>query len=474
MADRGSNSILDAAATGEAGTLNSLDRRAHAPATRDPLPIPAPVQGGFGSDSAPRVVEMMERLRLTAIEAQLVLVDDEDEADQVDPGRALVGKVLSPNVLHINTISSAMRPAWGNPQGLLFHPAGDNLFVAEFATPADRARVLEGSPWMVGRHAVLFKDFDAEIQPTQMVFDRLTIWARIMALPPRLMKSKLGMEFAKPIGKIVRVESDADSRCWGPYMRVQAEVLVQEPVVRYVTVTSAKTKSTETYSVMYERLPFYCFSCGLLGHSSMLCPTPGVRDENGELPYAAMKVCVPDDQPKRSGGSKSSFASSSSGFFQRTSGQKTFTAGTIVSDPISQANNLAKNDVVDETEVSSPAKGGLGRGSSSRGRGHASSARGRGRGKTGGSGKELFPVSKSKKGMSGQKRKTAKDTPVQLTEGTTCSEINQLAIVLSGNSVGAAPLLEMTGDDESVKKQRTSPTRSADPAAAAEQRRQTQ
>ena len=110
-------------------------------------------------------------------------MDDEDEADQVDPGRALVGKVLSPNVLHINTISSAMRPAWGNPQGLLFHPVGDNLFVAEFATPAGRACVLEGSPWMVGCHAVLFKDFDAEIQLTQMIFDRLTIWARIMALP---------------------------------------------------------------------------------------------------------------------------------------------------------------------------------------------------------------------------------------------------------------------------------------------------
>lgn len=420
MADRVSNSILDAAATGEAGTLDSLDCRAHAPATRDPVPAPASEQGGLGSDSAPRVVEMMERLRLTAIEAQPVLVDDEDEADQVDPDRALVGKVLSPNVLHINTISSAMRPAWGNPQGLLFHPAGDNLFVVEFGTPADRARVLEGSPWMVGRHAVLFKDFDAEIQPTQIVFDRLTIWARIMALPPRLMKSKLGMEFAKPIGRILRVESDADGRCWGPYMRVRAEVLVHEPVVRYVTVTSAKTKSTETYSVMYERLPFYCFSCGLLGHSSMLCPTPGVRDENGELPYAAKKVCVPEDQPKRSGGSKSSFASSSSGFYQRASGQKTFTAGTRVSDPSSRANNPDKNVVVDETEVSSPAKGGPGRGSSSRGRGRGNSARGRGRGKTAGSGKELFPASKSRKGMAGQKRKTAKDTSGQLTEGATC------------------------------------------------------
>lgn len=43
----------------------------------------------------------MECLRLTAVEAEPVMLDDEDEADPVDPERALVGMVLSPNVCHI-------------------------------------------------------------------------------------------------------------------------------------------------------------------------------------------------------------------------------------------------------------------------------------------------------------------------------------------------------------------------------------
>ena len=81
-------------------------------------------------------------------EAQKLMCDgsplDEEEADLVAQNCALVGKVLSPNPLHIQTISSAMCPAWGNPKGLLFHLAGDNIFVAEFGTQADRARVIEG------------------------------------------------------------------------------------------------------------------------------------------------------------------------------------------------------------------------------------------------------------------------------------------------------------------------------------------
>ena len=44
----------------------------------------------------------------------------------------LAGKVLHRNQLHIQTITNALRPAWGNPRGLQFKSAGVNIFVAEF------------------------------------------------------------------------------------------------------------------------------------------------------------------------------------------------------------------------------------------------------------------------------------------------------------------------------------------------------
>lgn len=76
-----------------------------------PAVAPDPVQGAGGPAPSVLVEELMELLRLTAVEAQPVLVDDDDDADLVDPECALVGKVLSPSVLHTNTISAVMRPA---------------------------------------------------------------------------------------------------------------------------------------------------------------------------------------------------------------------------------------------------------------------------------------------------------------------------------------------------------------------------
>ncbi|KAM0869856.1 hypothetical protein ACQ4PT_040401 [Festuca glaucescens] len=133
--------------------------------------LPAGEAAG-SSKSGEQVVNMMARLRLTAVESGAVVFDDTQDLNLVDPDKAFVGKVLAPNKLHIQTISSAMRPAWGNPRGLVFNPAGNNLFIAEFGSKADRDRVMEGSPWTVGKHAVLMKKYDVDVQPTEVVFDR--------------------------------------------------------------------------------------------------------------------------------------------------------------------------------------------------------------------------------------------------------------------------------------------------------------
>ncbi|KAM0866647.1 hypothetical protein ACQ4PT_042495 [Festuca glaucescens] len=420
----------------------------------------AAMSGGAtgGSSSGERVEQMMARLRLTAAEAKAVVIDDADDPGLVDPDRAFVGKVLAPNVLHINTISTAMRPAWGNPRGLLLNPAGDNLFIAEFGSMADRDRVMEGSPWMVGKHAVLMKKYDVEVQPDQVVFDRLAIWARIISLPNRLMTADRGMVIAAPIGVVKCVESDALGRCWGGYMRLRVEVKVDEPLMRAVTVFSSRLQTAESFAVQYERLPIYCFSCGLLGHSTLACPNPADRDEFGELPYSAKRLSA-DDPSRKSGGSKSGNNAAASTAQSGTAQQGARGGKNSAPTPV--------GDRPGEAEISSPMKGGRGAG---RGRGRSGRGRGRGRSDEAGAGQATGRANPS---AAGKKRKPTK------------SQAAALLIEESPNSFGPLALVPVTGGADAVaeedvlssdsnKKQKTSPSRSADPAAAAEQPRPTQ
>lgn len=105
--------------------------------------------------------DLLERLNLTKEEGEVAAFSDDEEEDarsRVDC--RLLGKVISPSLLHNSTIRSAMKPAWGNPYGLKLRSIGEkaeNVFIAEFGALVDKQRVLDGSPWMVGRHVVILQ-----------------------------------------------------------------------------------------------------------------------------------------------------------------------------------------------------------------------------------------------------------------------------------------------------------------------------
>jgi hypothetical protein len=68
----------------------------------------------FGRDKnpCPNVSELLQRLNLTEEEGVVTdFSDDEDLEDLPPMAWAVVGKVLSPMAVHVNTVRAAMKPA---------------------------------------------------------------------------------------------------------------------------------------------------------------------------------------------------------------------------------------------------------------------------------------------------------------------------------------------------------------------------
>ncbi|KAM0921704.1 hypothetical protein ACQ4PT_006652 [Festuca glaucescens] len=229
---------------------------------------------------------MMGRFRLTAAESAAVVLEDGADDFMVHSKWALVGKVLAPNPLHISTIAAALRPAWGNPRGLVFNPA------------------------------VLLREFDVDQKPSDMCFNNLKVWARIMNFPFGYMHKRWGAVIARSLGiegSVPVVDCDGTGRCWGGFMRVRVEVDVDKPLLWGVTVFSQRRNLTDWFDVQYENLPLYCFSCGIFGHSSTECKNPGERDAEGKLSYSADRLCALDERKNKSQIAKSSSGSASAG-----------------------------------------------------------------------------------------------------------------------------------------------------------------
>jgi hypothetical protein len=128
----------------------------------------------------------------------------------------------------------------------------------------------------------------------------MPVWVRIYNLPFGLMNKDWGMLLAGKVGTAEKVEVDAQNRAWGPYLRVRVKIDVLKPLRRCVSIFSTKRQAQEWYDVRYEKLPNYCYSCGIIGHSSLECPMPAERDENGLLPYGK-DLRAPNENRKNKG-----------------------------------------------------------------------------------------------------------------------------------------------------------------------------
>jgi hypothetical protein len=248
------------------------------------------------------VTDMLKNLNLTAEEEEVVEFSGDEEGDDSPMVEwALVGKVLSPTMVHAAAIQGAMKPAWGNPAGLkirMIGKKGDNIFVAEFDLKQDMERALGGSPWLVGKHAVILRDYDESLKPSEISFKRIDIWARIMDLPLGWMNKNRGERAMGLIGNMKKMDVDSDGKASGPFLRARVAIEIAKPVRRGVLLKTRKDSAPKWFDIEYEKLPFYFSSCGIMGHSHLECDKPLIRNAEGKLPYD-VKLRVSEPRKKK-------------------------------------------------------------------------------------------------------------------------------------------------------------------------------
>jgi hypothetical protein len=249
---------------------------------------------------------------LTKLWGNLTLTEDEDcvevdvQAKEFDTGATIgktcvIGKLIVEHLVSKETIKDGLI-SWWKPFGdLVFKVLGENLFLIEFSDKRDKDRVLSGRPWAFESSLFLVEDFEGLAQPSDFKFDTASFWVRMVNLPLACMGAEVGRKIGATMGMVEAVDVDANGMGWGEFLRVKIRLDLKKPLLRGRKLNVQGKQVWVTFK--YERLPRFCFNCGVICHGKTGCSNKSELRNQGTTRYGPwLRAASPPRKAERSFG----------------------------------------------------------------------------------------------------------------------------------------------------------------------------
>ena len=130
--------------------------------------------------------------------------------------------------------------------------------------------ILDKSLWSFDKRLVLLKWFNGDVSPDKVSFQCSSIWIRVFNIPIKSMNSTVGNYIANEIGIPILVDAPKSGLAWGPFLRIRVDIDITKPLMRGKMIHIEGVEKGCVY-FKYERLPIYCYRCGILGLQEREC-----------------------------------------------------------------------------------------------------------------------------------------------------------------------------------------------------------
>jgi hypothetical protein len=207
------------------------------------------------------------------LEDEFCMEEEEDEGVSQEQPKVwrMLARYYSLKAANLSLIHTHFSDVWRIRKKMLFTPLKDNFFIITFTSEGDFTFVDGGGPWIHLGVACLIAPFVNNCQPSETVLDSVRLWVRFFNVPWNKQTEAYGRLIGSKLGKVVEVDVDKEGLVLCDYLRVRIDwPLNQRLLARFKTTIKGQTEP-RIYPMRYERVPFFCFHCGLIGHNEEQC-----------------------------------------------------------------------------------------------------------------------------------------------------------------------------------------------------------
>lgn len=232
----------------------------------------------------------MER-RLNKGKQSIVKEDEEEEPIHIDDlsgpnddivSMCLLGKLWTKRPYNIYGLMETMKKLWGPSQGVNCREMRHNWISFQFKTKRDLKRVIDMEPWHFNKHVLVLKPVAGNDQPSAMKFNTTPFWITVYDLLLMGRDEKILRLIGFRFGEVMEIDGNTTI---GITRSVRMKILLQleKPLKRGTKIKIGRSEPCWIL-VTYERLPSFCYFCGLLGHTHKDCGQVNEKDqEKNEL-----------------------------------------------------------------------------------------------------------------------------------------------------------------------------------------------
>lgn len=184
--------------------------------------------------------------------------------------RVLIAKLFTKRRVNMEALLRTLKSMWCSLQDFELRDLGSNTVLILFSSEADSLKILSQQPWSFEKYLIsLYKPTEEE-SVEDAKFTYVPFWIQIHNLPFSWMNKANAEAIGRSLGKLEQVDALPTGDCHGRYIRVRVNVDISLPLSRGRFVDMGNSKPL-WISLQYERLPIYCYWCGLLNHDEKDC-----------------------------------------------------------------------------------------------------------------------------------------------------------------------------------------------------------
>ncbi|XP_062089189.1 uncharacterized protein LOC133795749 [Humulus lupulus] len=237
-------------------------------------------------------------------EEQGVFFNAEPSVVEVDDARwCLVGKTVGDRAVDFESLRNVLAALWRPVKGMYVKELETNRYLFQFFHEIDISRVLEGTPWTFNRAPLILERLKEGDNPRMMPLNTMEIWVQVYNLRAGFMSDRVLKACGDFIGKFVSSCPKNYTGIWREYLRVRVCLNIEKPLKRRMKIFYTKVDFFWV-EFKYERVPTFCFICGIVGHSEKFCHQFfDAPEETLSKPYGLF-MKAPDRRPNKQIGAK--------------------------------------------------------------------------------------------------------------------------------------------------------------------------